>query len=70
MTEEEIQLFVDDFVHAAKNAMEAGFDGIEIHGANGYLVDQVSNLKFPTSTIKNLQTGPISVLNKFEKNYF
>ncbi|RYC82305.1 hypothetical protein BFJ63_vAg14792 [Fusarium oxysporum f. sp. narcissi] len=35
---------IDDFVgyyrQAALNAMEAGFDGIEIHGANGYLIDQ------------------------------
>lgn len=37
---EEIQSFVADFGQAAKNAIEAGFDGIEIHGANGYLVDQ------------------------------
>ncbi|KAM0254465.1 hypothetical protein ACHAQJ_006747 [Trichoderma viride] len=37
---EEIQNFVADFGQAAKNAIEAGFDGIEIHGANGYLVDQ------------------------------
>jgi N-ethylmaleimide reductase len=37
---EEIQAIVDDFRRAARNAMEAGFDGVEIHGANGYLVDQ------------------------------
>ncbi|KAL7924424.1 hypothetical protein ACQKWADRAFT_331384 [Trichoderma austrokoningii] len=37
---EEIQNFVVDYGQAAKNAIEAGFDGIEIHGANGYLVDQ------------------------------
>ena len=34
LTEEEIQRFVDDYVQAGKNAMEAGFDGVEIHGAN------------------------------------
>jgi N-ethylmaleimide reductase len=27
---------VDDFVKAAANAIEAGFDGVELHGANGY----------------------------------
>ncbi|KAK4062788.1 uncharacterized protein Triagg1_9658 [Trichoderma aggressivum f. europaeum] len=37
---EEIQNFVADYGQAAKNAIEAGFDGVEIHGANGYLVDQ------------------------------
>lgn len=33
-------MIVNDFRIAAKNAMEAGFDGVEIHGANGYLLDQ------------------------------
>ncbi|PON33915.1 NADH:flavin oxidoreductase/NADH oxidase [Parasponia andersonii] len=37
---EEIPLIVNDFRIAAKNAIEAGFDGVEIHGANGYLIDQ------------------------------
>ncbi|GAU21263.1 hypothetical protein TSUD_286730 [Trifolium subterraneum] len=37
---DEIPLLVNDFKIAAKNAMEAGFDGVEIHGANGYLLDQ------------------------------
>jgi NADPH2 dehydrogenase len=37
---EEIKDFVADYANAAKCAIEAGFDGVEIHGANGYLVDQ------------------------------
>ncbi|KAK9052548.1 hypothetical protein SSX86_029177 [Deinandra increscens subsp. villosa] len=37
---EEITVIVDDFRVAARNAMEAGFDGVEIHGANGYLIEQ------------------------------
>ncbi|KAF5942127.1 hypothetical protein HYC85_019769 [Camellia sinensis] len=37
---DEIPAIVNDFRLAARNAMEAGFDGIEIHGAHGYLVDQ------------------------------
>ena len=40
MTEVEIQGAIGDFATAAKNAIRAGFDGVEIHGANGYLVDQ------------------------------
>ncbi|MBD1582470.1 alkene reductase [Pseudoalteromonas sp. S16_S37] len=36
----EIKQLVADYAQAAKNAMEAGFDGVEIHGANGYLIDQ------------------------------
>ena len=37
---EEIPGIVRDFRHAARNAISAGFDGVEVHGANGYLVDQ------------------------------
>lgn len=40
MTKTDIQQTVEDYVHAALNAMEAGFDGVEIHGANGYLINQ------------------------------
>ena len=40
LSEEEIQKWIDTYAAAAKNAMRAGFDGVEIHGANGYLVDQ------------------------------
>ncbi|WCT14328.1 alkene reductase [Mucilaginibacter jinjuensis] len=39
----EIKRITGDFVQAAKNAMEAGFDGIELHAANGYLFDQFLN---------------------------
>uniref|UniRef100_A0A0D9W5F3 NADH:flavin oxidoreductase/NADH oxidase N-terminal domain-containing protein n=1 Tax=Leersia perrieri TaxID=77586 RepID=A0A0D9W5F3_9ORYZ len=37
---DEIPLVVNDFRVAARNAIEAGFDGVEIHGAHGYLIDQ------------------------------
>ncbi|MCK0209170.1 alkene reductase [Starkeya koreensis] len=40
LTLEEIPGIVDDFRKAAANAIRAGFDGVEIHGANGYLIDQ------------------------------
>ena len=39
-SKEEIQRLVADFAKASQNAIEAGFDGVEIHGANGYLIDQ------------------------------
>ncbi|OAY50293.1 putative 12-oxophytodienoate reductase 11 [Manihot esculenta] len=40
LTTEEIPQIVQDHRIAARNAIEAGFDGVEIHGANGYLIDQ------------------------------
>ncbi|KAB1210906.1 12-oxophytodienoate reductase 1 [Morella rubra] len=40
LSTEEIPQVVNDFRLAARNAIEAGFDGVEIHGAHGYLVDQ------------------------------
>lgn len=40
MSKEDIGEFVQDYVQAAKNAIAAGFDGVEIHGANGYLINQ------------------------------
>jgi len=36
----EIPGIVEDFRRGARNAREAGFDGVELHGANGYLIDQ------------------------------
>ncbi len=40
LTLEEIPAIVAAFAQAAKNAIAAGFDGVEVHGANGYLIDQ------------------------------
>lgn len=37
---EDIERIVKDYAATAKRAREAGFDGVEIHGANGYLIDQ------------------------------
>jgi N-ethylmaleimide reductase len=37
---EEIPGLVEAYRRAARNAIEAGFDGVEVHGANGYLIDQ------------------------------
>uniref|UniRef100_M8BTX4 12-oxophytodienoate reductase 2 n=1 Tax=Aegilops tauschii TaxID=37682 RepID=M8BTX4_AEGTA len=40
LTEEEIPDVVNQFRIAARNALEAGFDGVELHAGNGYLLDQ------------------------------
>lgn len=40
LAEKEIYEWIDSYVPAARNAMVAGFDGVEIHGANGYLCDR------------------------------
>ncbi|CCF58950.1 hypothetical protein KAFR_0F03540 [Kazachstania africana CBS 2517] len=40
ITKDEIKQYIKDYVHAAKNAIAAGADGVEIHSANGYLLNQ------------------------------
>ncbi len=40
LTVAEIHAIVDEFRQAARNAMAAGFDGVELHAANGYLINQ------------------------------
>jgi N-ethylmaleimide reductase len=40
LSDEELPGIVAGFRHAAQNAKDAGFDGVEVHGANGYLLDQ------------------------------
>ncbi|MEK7469988.1 MAG: alkene reductase [Planctomycetota bacterium] len=43
MTLEDIKTAIREFVQGAKNAREAGFDGVELHSANGYLMEQFIN---------------------------
>ena len=40
LTRADIDRILDDYARAARNAVAAGFDGVQVHGANGYLVDQ------------------------------
>ena len=40
MTAQDIKMTIAEYVHAAENAIEAGFDGVELHSANGYLLEQ------------------------------
>ena len=42
-TEDEIAAVIDSFGQGARRAMEAGFDGVHIHGANGYLISEFSS---------------------------
>jgi 2,4-dienoyl-CoA reductase-like NADH-dependent reductase (Old Yellow Enzyme family) len=51
LEEREIPGIVQQFRQAARNAIDAGFDGVEVHGANGYLIDQF--LKVPSSFTKS-----------------
>jgi N-ethylmaleimide reductase len=59
MSAADIENTKQEYVQAAKNAIEAGFDGIELHGANGYLLEQFirpnSNLRTDSygGTIQN-----------------
>jgi N-ethylmaleimide reductase len=43
MTEADIEHAIEEYVTSAKLAIEAGFDGVELHGANGYLIEQFLN---------------------------
>ena len=54
MTIEEIKHTKQEYISAATNAIEAGFDGIELHGANGYLLEQFLS---PVSNIRNDSYG-------------
>lgn len=59
----EIKIVVEQYVQGAKNAMEAGFDGVEIHGANGYLIDQF--LRDGTNTRDDEYGGPVENRARF-----
>lgn len=50
MTQDDIRQTIREFARAAQNAMAAGFDGVELHGANGYLMEQFLNPHTNTRT--------------------
>lgn len=68
-SKEDIEQLIEDYVAAAENAIVAGFDGVEIHGANGYLLDQF--LHFDTNqredefgqTPENMARFPLAVID-------
>ncbi len=54
LTANEVQSTKQEFITAAKNAIEAGFDGVELHGANGYLLEQFLS---PFSNVRTDEYG-------------
>lgn len=60
---EEIGGIVTEYAAAAKNAIEAGFDGVEIHSANGYLLDQF--LRDGTNKRTDIYGGSIENRSRF-----
>ena len=50
LTVDGIAAIVGEFAHAARNALDAGFDGVELHGANGYLISQFIDSQSNTRT--------------------
>jgi len=60
MTDEDLLLTFSEFIAASKNAIEAGFDGVELHAANGYLLEQFLS---PISNIRTDRYGG-SIVNR------
>lgn len=73
LEESEIASLLQDYIQAAKNSMEAGFDGVEIHSANGYLLDQFINSSTNLRTdkyggsIENRTRLPLEVVDAVQK---
>lgn len=65
----DIQNVINEFAQGAKNAIEAGFDGVEIHGANGYLIDQFlrSNSNLRTDDYGGSQENRVRILTEITK---
>ena len=63
MTTAEVEATIQEYVQAARNAIAAGFDGVEIHAANGYLPNQFLNPGSNTRT--DLYGGSIENRSRF-----
>jgi N-ethylmaleimide reductase len=69
VTQQDIEQLINDYAQAALNAIEAGFDGVEIHGANGYLIDQFLHLDSNRrtdeygETPENMSRFPLAVVD-------
>ncbi|MDR4933609.1 NADH-dependent flavin oxidoreductase [Companilactobacillus paralimentarius] len=72
LTEEEIEQTIKDFGQATRRAIEAGFDGVEIHGANTYLIQQFfsphSNRRTDKwgGSVEKRMTFPLAVVDEVE----
>jgi len=70
---QDIAQLIEDYAQAAVNSLEAGFDGVEIHGANGYLIDQFlhhdSNRRDDEygQTPENMARFPLAVVDEIVK---
>lgn len=69
MTEKDIRDTIEDYVHAAKMAISAGFDGVELHSANGYLPHQFLDRRINQRTdkyggsVENRARFPLEVID-------
>jgi N-ethylmaleimide reductase len=61
MTEADIEAALEEYAKAGENAIAAGFDGVELHGANGYLIDQFLN---PVSNTRDDRWGCGTIENR------
>lgn len=73
LSDQEIESIIHDFGHTARRAIEAGYDGVEIHGANGYLIQQFfsphSNRREDRwgGSLKKRLTFPLAVVDEVKK---
>jgi 2,4-dienoyl-CoA reductase-like NADH-dependent reductase (Old Yellow Enzyme family) len=74
MTDEEIETIVEAFGQAGRRVEEAGFDGVQIHGAHGYLVTQFLSPTFNRRTdrwggsLENRMRFPVEVVRAIRRN--
>lgn len=73
LTEEEVQHIIAAFGETTRRAIEAGFDGVEIHGANGYLIQQFfsphSNRRYDQwgGSLEKRMAFPLAVVDEVKK---
>ncbi|MFP5114979.1 NADH-dependent flavin oxidoreductase [Bacillaceae bacterium C204] len=73
LTESEIESIIRDFGEATRRAIEAGYDGVELHGANGYLIQQFfsphSNRRADRwgGTLEKRLTFPLAVVDEVKR---